>query len=146
MNTAKKDNLIMAIFFYAVAFFFMFSTSGFAEESTKFPQATALILIGLTTLLLFQTFTGKIPASKKKEDVDKKKYGMAAMLSIAYVALVNIVGYVIITPIFLFSLMTCLGYKNKKVAAIVSIVTVALIFLGFKVALHVPIPEGIFLG
>lgn len=66
--------------------------------------------------------------------------------SIVYVFSVNIIGFLLSTPIYLVSLMLLLGVENKKHIAIATIVSVALIYIGFKVLLNVPVPQGIILG
>lgn len=146
MEKTKINNIVSALFMYAVSFFFIFQANGLPEDSAKFPITVGWVLVGLTTLLLVQVFMGKIKASKSKDETIPAKFYISAILSTAYVLLVNVVGYVLLTPVYLFALILGLGFKNVKVAVLVSLVVVALVYLGFKVALGVPIPTGIFLS
>lgn len=146
MEKTKINDLVSCLFMYAVSFFFIFQAKNFTVDSAKFPTTVGWILAGLTTLLLIQVFMGKIKAGKKKDETIPAKFYLAAILSTAYVLLVNVVGYVILTPLYLLALILGLGFQNVKVAVFVSLVVVALVYLGFKVALGVPIPTGIFLS
>lgn len=63
--------------------------------------------------------------------------------SVIYVFVINIIGFLLATPIYLVSTMLLLGVNNKKNIAIATMISVALIYVGFKVLLNVPVPQGI---
>lgn len=145
MGKTRIDNIISCVLMYAISSFFIFQAGNFSEGSASFPVTVGWILIGLTTLLLVQTLTGKTGQRKKAEDTIPAKFHLAAGLSVIYVLLVNVAGYIVMTPLYLFALIVGLGFRNMKIAAIISAIVTAFVYLGFKIALGVPIPEGIFL-
>ncbi|PTL38103.1 tripartite tricarboxylate transporter TctB family protein [Alkalicoccus saliphilus] len=77
-------------------------------------------------------------------DAPLTKKVLSFMLSIFfYLLLVEQVGFVIITLIFIPTLMWLLGTKNWKLLIIMPITVTALLYLLFVTWLGIPLPEGI---
>lgn len=139
----KRDNALVSIFLYIVSIYVLISARSLPPESAKFPTMVAYVLIGLNTIFLYQVLAGKLKQTKRKDDIVPKKMWMIMALSIAYVFTIDYFGYFLLTPIYLLSTMSALGVKNKKMGVIVTVVSVGLIYICFKVLLKVPVPQGI---
>lgn len=142
--TSKLENIISCLFIYIISIFFFFSSSNFSSDSAAFPKAIALILIVLNTILLVQTFVKreKVKQKKERERILPIRTIFTAILTIAYILLVNIVGFILLTPIYIFIISSELGYRNKAISIIVALATTFTIYLVFKVVLGVPVPNG----
>jgi len=66
-----------------------------------------------------------------------------AVLTLIYILLLNIVGFYLLTTIFIPLLMYFLGIKDIKLLIGVSIFFVILLYIGFSIFLGVPTPQGI---
>ena len=73
-----------------------------------------------------------------------KRLAGSILLVTIYLALLSIVGYLLLTPIFLFSFIIFLGDKEKWIIALmVSILLTGVVYLLFWILLYIPLPEGI---
>ena len=144
MMTSKLENIISCLFIYIVSIFFFFSSSNFPRDSAAFPKVIALILTVLNTILLVQAFVKreKVKQKKERERILPIRTIFTAILTIAYILLVNIVGFILLTPIYIFIVSSELGYRNKAISIIVALATTFTIYLVFKVVLGVPVPNG----
>jgi len=144
MMTSKLENIISCLFIYIVSIFFFLSSSNFSYDSAVFPKVIALILTVLNTILLFQTFIKreKVKQKEERERILPKKTIFTIILTIAYVLLINIGGFILLTPIYIFIISSELGYRNKTISIIVALATTFTIYLVFKVVLGVPVPNG----
>lgn len=144
MMTSKLENIISCLFIYIVSIFFFFSSSNFPRDSAAFPKVIALILTVLNTILLVQAFVKKekVKQKKERERILPIRTIFTAILTIAYILLVNIVGFILLTPIYIFIISSELGYRNKAISIIVALATTFTIYLVFKVVLGVPVPSG----
>jgi len=144
MMTSKLENIISCLFIYIVSIFFFFSSSNFPRDSAAFPKVIALILTVLNTILLVQAFVKreKVKQKKERERILPIRTIFTAILTIAYILLVNIVGFILLTPIYIFIISSELGYRNKAISIIVALATTFTMYLVFKVVLGVPIPNG----
>ena len=144
MMTSKLENIISCLFIYIVSIFFFFSSSNFPRDSAAFPKVIALILTVLNTILFVQAFVKreKVKQKKERERILPIRTIFTAILTIAYILLVNIVGFILLTPIYIFIISSELGYRNKAISIIVALATTFTIYLVFKVVLGVPVPSG----
>jgi len=149
-----KDLMTSALLFI-VSIYFWINSYDLPIESAKFPRMVAILLTVLVAIYTLQVLKKGFEDRKKPEnnenqkkdsDFSTKNLMFSLGASIVYVFSVNIIGFLLSTPIYLVSLMLLLGVENKKHIAIATIVSVALIYIGFKVLLNVPVPQGIILG
>ena len=140
----KRNNVLIAIFLYIVAIYVLINSRSLPIESAKFPSRVAWILLGLNSIFLYQIITDKIKHKKRKDDIIPKKMWTIIGLSVVYIFTIEYFGYFLLTPIYILATMMALGVTNKKLAVIVTAVSMGFIFMGFKVLLHVPVPSGIF--
>ena len=72
-----------------------------------------------------------------------KRVGGSVLLVALYVSFVSIVGYLLLTPIFLFAFICALGNRNFINAIFVSIAITGSIYFLFWILLYIPLPEGL---
>ena len=139
----KKENVLVSIFLFIVSIYVLISSRSLPIESAKFPSTVAWALLGLNTIFLYQILMDKIKHKKRKDGIVPKKMWIILGFSIVYIFTVEYFGYFLLTPIYILATMMALGVKKKKMAVIVTTVSVGMIFLGFKVLLNVPVPNGV---
>jgi len=78
-------------------------------------------------------------------DPGKVRFFAAIGLSIAYLVLLPVLGFIAITPVFMIAFMLLLGEKSKGWIIGVSIAMTAIIVVLFTKAMYVPLPRGVWL-
>lgn len=111
-----------------------------------FPKVIAIIGLILLVLITFEIIKKKPVVKIPMFDL-KSKDGKAVTLNAAilatYLVLMNYIGFMISTPLFLFSSTKLMGYK-KNLALILYTVTVSVILVVvFGKIFYVPLPRGI---
>lgn len=134
------DAYLPLFFLYAFSAYFLWDTQDFTEESLMYPRGLAWILIVLTTLLLLSTFTKKTPAKAQSEEKVPQKFAVIFGASALYVFAVPYLGFVLSSLLYCPTTILLLGYRRKGMALAVSVATVALVYVGFKLLLKVPLP------
>ncbi len=112
-----------------------------------FPAALGGILSALSLALLITTALGKFRAEEKqrfwKEKNSWVKIALVLLSLILFMLLLEFLGYIITTIIFVFFLLKFVGKKGWRI----SIVMAVLVSLGsyalFKMALGVSLPRGL---
>lgn len=142
----KKLDLLLGGILVAVAGIFYYLTFQLPENSRIYP-------LFVITLLLFLTVIHIIISLRKKEDPGEKsgfeeflpkQFYTVLGLSGLYVALINIIGY--ISSTFIYITATLIALKtDKKVSLAISIGVSAAIYVLFKILLRVPLPKGFFI-
>lgn len=139
----RKKEFASIIFLFAVSIFFFLGAKGMKGDSGLFPKILSGLIFVLTCVELGVVLTNRTKESKKKEERSLRKLLFIIVLSILYVVLIKPLGFVVSTFLFLTGSMILLEVKNKKIAVLVPIITVALIYFVFKILLKVQIPVGI---
>jgi putative tricarboxylic transport membrane protein len=78
-----------------------------------------------------------------KSAVSRIRFFLALTLIIAYLVLLNVVGFIALTPFFLIAFMVLLGEKSWPWMIGLSIGMTIIIVLAFTQAMYVPLPRGI---
>jgi len=129
------------------------TASGYRREARLFPQVIAGITAVLCLLLIiknciYQLNTRKIGLEVKKEkdpgSIKRFLYVVGGVL--LYPALIIGIGVVPATLIYLSTSMWLLGYKNKKVILLISVVLTAFMYVLFGTILSVKLPFGLLFG
>ncbi len=74
------------------------------------------------------------------------RFGGFSALSTAYLALLEPVGYLIVTPLYAAGVLLLLGVRNWLVGVLAILVMVATLYVLFQIGLNVPLPRGILEG
>lgn len=146
----KRGNAIISIICIILGIYVMVQANTFPELGGSevsgpgfFPKLWAVVLIGLSILLLGSSFY-----AKKDKQIDllskeriKVYISMAAL--IVYIFLINSIGFIVLTPIFLFGLIWFFGMKGYVKIAMASIAVTLAVYGVFEILLAVPLPAGI---
>ena len=103
-----------------------------------------LVISFLCALGLYFTVRGSVDNGPYRDMQHKAFYVLAGV--VVYVALIEPIGYAIVTPIFIGLYSWSLSPKTKRAAieaVVVGIVGTLIIFYIFKEALYVQFPEGL---
>ena len=160
-NTKAFANLVAAILLLVFEIWAYVQTLGFkvvknaAVQPASFPQIMCIGMMIFTVVLLVQSI---FKVSKAKEDdplmepaasinIFKNKGVQAAafviVLCIAYAALFEVLGYVLVSVIVAAIIMWLIGKRDMKQIALVSILVPLLMWFVFYKLLTVNIPMGV---
>lgn len=138
-------NYLSVALIYLWAGAFLLWTLKIKDPGSKlFPIGISIFAILLATALLIKT---KFNLGKNQElDFTGTKMAMVmAGLLIAYVGLIEVVGFYIATPFYLYITMWILGQRNKKLMLTISVLMALGVYLFFGLLLDMQIPEGMLL-
>ena len=113
------------------------------------PKFILICLMILSVLIGIDAFRARKKSSEGKSSELVKGAGSrirffsALILIIAYLILLNIVGFVALTPFFLVAFMILLGEKSWPWMIGLSIGMTVIILLAFTQAMYVPLPRGL---
>lgn len=144
----KKTDIGVVAFMYAVCAFFYVYSFDLSESSKSYPLFTIALLFGLTTLYLVQM----ILAAKKygvESGADSvfagflpKQFILSVVLTLAYVFLVDVLGFFTATTLFMIASFIYL--KVPVLHSVIALVSMdLLIYLAFVLFLGVRLPAGI---
>jgi len=150
----KKINIIVAVvvLLFCIGYFFMIQ--GLPDrnlantlKSSFMPSLLLIILVGLTLILLIQNIVKDSEESCNYAITGKELLGILVMtvLIFAYVFLLDIVGFLIITPVVMFILMKLTGSKKIRETIIVSVSVTLVIYIIFDLLFRVQLPDGLIL-
>jgi putative tricarboxylic transport membrane protein len=111
-----------------------------------FPALFSAILILLSLILFFLNFRKKKHYTKQKLWKEKNSWRPICSILFAllcYALLLNNIGYIITTIIFLFYLIKIIGDRGWKQAFTISFLGTSISYSVFKVLFEVPLPKGI---
>jgi putative tricarboxylic transport membrane protein len=111
------------------------------------PKFLLICLMALSVLVAWDAFRERKKGdSEKKEslkgDSRKVRFFFAIGLIGLYFILLQIFGFILLTPFFMIAFMYLLGERNKIWIFSVSIGITALIVFAFTKAMYVPLPRG----
>ncbi len=144
----KKTDIGVVAFMYAVCAFFYVYSFDLSESSKSYPLFTIALLFALTTLYLVQM----ILAAKKygvESGADSvfagfkpKQFILSVVLTLAYVFLVDVLGFFTATTLFMIASFVYL--KVPVLHSVIALVSMdLLIYLAFVLFLGVRLPAGI---
>ncbi|MGV8980587.1 tripartite tricarboxylate transporter TctB family protein [Clostridium sp.] len=146
----RKGNIIISCVFILIGILVLVNVSTFPSMGPDqitgpefFPGLLALILIVLSAVLFISNYRSKdqSPTGLFDEYAIKAYITMAGL--VGYLVLINIVGFIIATPILLFGLMRFYGMKQYPKLVLSSVIITGAIYGVFKLLLAVPLPTGI---
>ncbi|MEW6672279.1 MAG: tripartite tricarboxylate transporter TctB family protein [Thermodesulfobacteriota bacterium] len=162
----KKSDAVIGFILLALALFYYLSTRDLPPPSVTeklgasfFPILLTITLAVLSVLLLAGSFFSRDSSDEKAavaggERLEEDAFSSEAIsyptllgtmgLSILYVALLNVTGYLATTPVFIIALVRLLGMRQWIKNIALSIILTAALYLLFGKALGVPLPAGIF--
>lgn len=149
LKKIKFDN-ILAILLIAVAGFWLKICSNITtdEYTSQFstpqdiPRVLGIAIIVLSVMLLIKNIFFN-QTEEKTVSIDKKKVLLVlamVVLCFVYTKVIEIIGYIIATIIFLGIMFILYGVKNKVVIGVLTIIVPIALYALFALALKVPLP------
>ncbi|MBT2582716.1 tripartite tricarboxylate transporter TctB family protein [Planococcus sp. ISL-109] len=114
-------------------------------DADVIPKGLGILLLILAVLLFFSRAV-ETEAEKKKRDIPKKEFGVLATvfgMIFLYILLFELVGFVIMTVLFIFFCSWFLGYRAWKTNVLVSLLFPIVMYAIFVFALGINLPRGI---
>ena len=150
----RKAEIIWAIIFIIFAGVFYYLTLDLRPSpgpdvgGAFYPRLLIYATLILSVKLLYNAI--KKEESKSEELFDFENGGFwkvvsVVIISFIYLYLLDIVGFLILTPFYLFLLLTIIGAKNIPHRILISILTTGIVMYVFQNFLNVPFPSGIFI-
>ena len=115
-------------------------------DAYRFPRMVIILFFALGIMFIVATLRGKYDTPDDKAPMQVKKLkipGTSYLLVIAYVALINFIGFYTATIIFMLVYMKYLGAKSWKTIIITTLCVSVFIYLLFSLQFDVPLPKGI---
>lgn len=139
----KKLDLILGGVLVAISLAFYLMISKLPTNATLYPIFVTSLLLGLTLIHIFLTYRKKEDEGESEvfKNLELKQLLFVVGTSGLYVVMINIIGY--ITSTFIYVLGVLFGLKvSRKTSILVSIGFSAFIYILFKILLRVPLPKG----
>lgn len=112
------------------------------SNSLLLPKIILILLMGLSFILAIKEIW--IYKDKNIQDVrHNKKLLFSILLSVLYLFLINIIGFFIVTPFFIYCFALILDYQKKKRVAIFAVIMTFIAYILFAKVLYIPLPMGI---
>jgi len=137
------SGLSIAIFLYAEQEYVGSGVNSYGPNF--FPQLVSVLLLLASITLIVQALRGY--SLKNFETINKHGFIRASItlaIAIAYLFLMQLIGFYLSTAIFLFVTMKFLGLKSYLTTFIVSLCVATIIYGIFRIFLKIPLPEGLF--
>lgn len=114
-------------------------------DSDVLPKGLGFLLLGLAIILFLQN-KPETNEEKEKRQLKKKEWFMLLTILISivlYIYLLEVIGFVICTILFLYMTTLLLGYTNWKRNLTVSLLFTLSLYYSFNYLLQIYLPQGI---
>lgn len=152
---SAKGELVFTSFLFAVSIIVIVDTINLTESNVVGfvgPKVFALIvgislfaLSGLQIISVLRGERGSAEGVEGGEHVENplwKPFIKVLLAIVAYAALIDFLGFLIMGPVLFFTIAQALGASKKLRLAIISIVLSAVVFVGFTQGLRLYLPLG----
>lgn len=147
------------LIFIFTLIYFIDASSLENQQDTLMVQPVLWIMIILYPIIIWQEWRAekkrkveKQKTAEEEEDADEdtsirlsKKVFLFMIFTFIYLILMNYIGFIISTIVYMPALMWVLGTKSKKMLIILPIVTAMVLFFLFNNLLGIPLPQGVLL-
>ena len=140
---SKKKNLVLGLLLILICLIFYLMIFQLRSDVRLYPLFTTTIVLVFSIILLIQNHFTQLEEEEEEEieEIDIKQLLFVIVTSGVYVGLMNIVGYVVSTLVYLLVMLFGLKLEKKK-AILIGVGFTIFIYVLFKVALKVPLPKG----
>ncbi|WP_377887614.1 tripartite tricarboxylate transporter TctB family protein [Alkalihalobacillus sp. R86527] len=111
-------------------------------DADALPKGLGFLLALLSILLFIKNPVDDHKKSKLKKEEVLILLAVAGLI-LVYILLFEILGFVLVTTLFLLSTSRLLGYKNWKALITVTIVFTFVLYVSFNYLLQIYLPQGI---
>jgi hypothetical protein len=133
--------IALAALIFSVALTYPGSSNG-ALGPGFFPMLLSGIVVLLAVLLIINTLKEKVPAPQSSSKINKTVLGGIG-ITVFYVIMINIIGFVPSTLAYLLGLMKFFQVKSWPVPVCISVLATGILYGVFTRFLSVQLPRGI---
>ncbi len=150
----KKAEIIWAILFIIFASIFYYMSLGLRASpgpdvgGAFYPRLLVYATLILSIKLLYNAFKREEKDSERLFDFENGGFWnvvLVVIISFIYLYLLDLIGFLLLTPIYLFLLLTIIEAKTFAYRILISILTTVIVMYVFQNFLNVPFPSGIFM-
>ncbi|SFG57418.1 putative tricarboxylic transport membrane protein [Halobacillus alkaliphilus] len=147
----KTMNQKISIFLILFASGYLYLTYNLKEypyvpvDSDLVPKLLGYLLIGLAVLLFFDKSSETEEEKEKRKVPGKELLVLLAVgvMILAYIFLLEILGFLLATALFVFFCSWFLGYEKWKSNLLVSLIFPSVLYYLFNYLLQIRLPQGI---
>lgn len=153
----RKGELIFSLLILLASLVLFWVTGSFGgrtvlQGARMGPAFWPRFILGALILLTVIVSVGTIKKIKREKawseallvmDRGKVRFFVAIGLSVSYLTLLPMMGFIAVTPFFMIAFMLLLGEKSKGWILSVSVGMTAIIVILFTKAMYVPLPRGV---
>ena len=154
-----KGELIFSLLIFVGSLLLYWVTGSFATASVlqggqmgpafwpRFILGSIILLSGIVSVGMIHKIVKEKAWGESLLTMDRGKvrFFAAIGLCVAYLALLPVLGFIAVTPLFMIAFMLLLGEKSKGYIIGVSIAMTGIIVVLFTKAMYVPLPRGVWL-
>jgi len=148
--------LVMSCFLFYMTTTFPHALSSKDDLGADFwPKMILIGLIGISSFLMIRSIKRKKSLPEKSElageggvaveQTNKQRLIVTVLMILAYVYLIEIFGFIILTPIFLFFFLYNMGMEKISSLLIIPPIITLFIYVSFVKLMFVILPRGIWL-
>ena len=145
---SKRFDMIASLIFAFIGVFFVVASTrlsdnviGGAVTPATFPKAFGLILVGLSLLLMFETFKQKAHAEPSEDKTYYKRFFIILAATTAYIILIEPLGFIISTFLFLVVGFQAMHRGKLMTSIAIAAAIAAVVYLVFVRLLEASIPS-----
>lgn len=147
-------NIIAGIFILFLSIFFTYITFTFSHTNaygyenfanTFWPRIILGLLIFMSLIKVFTGFTDYLKEPEQEKSDKPEKYYLFVILTliIAYILVINFIGFIISTLLFLLASFYLLGMRKKLILMLVPLSITIFVTILFVGLLYIPFPKGV---
>lgn len=151
----KKGNMVFSLVCIVLGLYIIIVSMGYPKAAAygtgvpgpgMWPGIIAACLVVVSIVLLVKSIRMPKEVADNVPEINSgnKRVLISVIGLVAYVASLNILGFIISTVIMLFAFIQWFSKGELWKSAIISVVTTILIYSVFRFLLHVPIDFGLF--
>ena len=130
--------IVLASIFYALISGLEAPYSPGALSASTYPRLILGCIIVLSCLLIVR------PVSGEETTGTLSMKGLAViLLSAGYIFLIELLGFFVLTPVFLFLVPLMVGYRQFVASAASAVLVTAALYAVFVLILNIPLPAGL---
>ena len=142
----KSDRLLALVLMVFALAVFLYARD-WPMEAGLYPRAISVLIFILSSVLLIkpQDERRKTPDSMIKEAIQNKNVLFIVLLTIAFVAGIETLGFFIALPIYLVAAQLLMGLRRPKSILMATAIITVVIYLVFVTLLGIRIPIAFFM-
>lgn len=142
----KGSDIAGSVILLLLSFAAYYEATTFTLGTDAFPKAVLIVIMILAAVQLILAFKPRpvIQSVPSTETLNVNRMVAMGALLLIYIIAIQMVGYFIVTPLFLIGSMFLLGRRDLKTILVVTACVVFVIYLVFRTFIYVPVPLGPF--